>query len=127
MLAGGIVLIGAANPPQLAALSAIESGQWELRSAAPGAQPKIFCLGDARLLLQIEHSGATCDQLVIANEPRMATVHYMCQNAGHGRTTVRVESPHLIRVDSQGISRDAPFDWSLTGRRTGDCPAATAR
>lgn len=127
IMAGGFALIGATDAPQLTALTAIESGQWVFRSATPGVAPKTFCLGDARLLLQIQHPAAACSRFVIANDPRAATVHYTCPGAGHGRTTVSVETPRLIQVDSQGIANNAPFDWSLTGRRTGPCPATATR
>jgi len=127
IMTGAFALIGAADTPQLTALSTIESGQWVLRSTTPGAPPKTFCLGDARLLLQLQHPAASCSRFVIANDARSATVHYTCPGAGHGRTTISVETPRLIHVDSQGIANNAPFDWSLIGRRAGACPATATR
>lgn len=126
-MAGGFALMAAADAPQLTAFSAIESGQWVLRSTTPGVPPKTYCLGDARLLLQIQHPSAACSRFVIANDARTAIVHYTCPGAGHGRTTITVETPRLIHVDSQGIANNAPFNWSLTGRRAGACPTTAAR
>ncbi len=126
-MAGSVALTGAAEAPQLSALTAIESGQWVLRSTAPGSTPRTMCLGDARLLLQIQHPTAACSRFVITNDPRTATVHYTCPGAGHGRTSIRVESPRLIHIDSQGIANNAPFDWTLEGRRAGACPVSAAR
>jgi hypothetical protein len=126
-MAGGFALVGAAETPQLSALSTLEGGQWVLRSTSAGVPPKTFCLGDARLLLQIQHPSAACSRFVIANDAKATTVHYTCPGAGHGRTTVSVETPRLIHVDSQGIANNAPFNWSLEGRRVGLCPATATR
>jgi hypothetical protein len=127
LLAIGFVLTAATDAPPLTALAGIESGQWVLRSSTPGTLPRTICLGDPRLLLQIQHPAATCTRFVIANDPRTTIVHYTCPAAaGHGRTTVRVESPRLIHIDSQGFANREPFDWSLEGRRTGLCPVTAA-
>jgi hypothetical protein len=48
-------------------------------------------------------------------------VHYTCPGAGHGRTTVRVETPRLVQIESQGMARNEPFAIRLEGRRTGNC------
>ncbi len=132
VILGALALGGAADTPApptptLVALTTIESGQWTLRSSAPGVAPRTMCLGDPRLLLQIQHPGATCTRFVIANEPKLSTVYYSCPGAGHGRTSVRVETPRLIHVDSQGTADNAPFNWTFEGRRTGACPATAAR
>jgi hypothetical protein len=137
IMAAGFALMGATDAPQLSALSAIEGGQWVLRSMAPGTPPRTICLGDPRALLQIQHPAGQCTRFVITNYPRTATIHYTCAGtstgngaaagAGHGWTTVRVETPRLIHVDSQGIANNAPFDWSLEGRRAGPCPGTARR
>jgi hypothetical protein len=127
IIAVGFALVGAADTPQLTALSIIESGQWVLRSTVAGVPPRTICVGDPRLLLQMQHPAAMCSRFVIANDPRQAKVHYNCAAAGYGWTTVRVESPRLIHIDSQGIANKAPFDWSLEGRRVGLCPATARR
>jgi hypothetical protein len=128
IMAAAFALVGATDAPQLTALAGIEPGMWTLRE--PGVvtttPPRTMCLTDPRALLQIQHPTATCARFVIANDPRETTVHYTCPGAGHGRTTVRVESPRIIHIDSQGIANKAPFDWSLEGRRTGACPVAPA-
>lgn len=109
-----------ANAPTLAAISGLEPGQWQLRSSEGGASRSV-CVSDTRTLLQTEHAGVACNRFVIANDPRQATVHYTCPGAGHGRTTIRVETPRLIQIDTQGVSRNEPFAVRLEGRRTGAC------
>jgi hypothetical protein len=108
----------------LAALSAIEGGEWVLKSKGTG-DTKSMCLGDSKALLQLRHGRATCSRFVIANDPKSTTVHYTCPGQGHGRTTIRVETPRLIQIESQGIANNAPFQILYEGRRTGACASAT--
>lgn len=109
----------------LAALSQIMPGQWSLTSA--GAPSRSICLNDPRVLLQLRHTGVACSRYVITNEKAVTTVHYTCPGAGHGRTEVKVETPRLIQVQSQGIADNAPFDWVFEGRMTGTCTSPAKR
>lgn len=122
----------AAIPPQvaalpelsLAALKQLESGLWQLD--VKGSSPKLVCITDQIRLVQIEHDQPGCSRFVIANDPKSSTVHYSCQRTGWGRTTVRVQSPTLATIQTQGIAHNAPFDYSLQARRVGGCTAQTA-
>jgi hypothetical protein len=58
---------------------------------------------------------------VVENSPTVATIHYSCPGHGHGRTTLSVETPRLLRVDTQGVVDGAPFATELEGRRVGTC------
>lgn len=118
-----------ARAPVLAALGLLEPGQWQLteQSNAPSRLTQRICVGDAAALLQVRHAGASCSRYVIENEAKHGTVHYTCPGAGHGRTTIRVETPRLVRIDSQGIADNAPFEFVLEGRRIGPCPTGMAR
>ena len=129
MIGLGAIAAAPARAPSILALAQLEPGQWQLieqASDAPSRMTKRVCLGDASALLQVQHPGAACSRYVIANEAKSATVHYTCPGAGHGRTTVRVETPRLIRIDTQGIADNAPFEFVLEGRRIGACPAGAA-
>jgi hypothetical protein len=108
-----------AAAPTLTALQSVEAGQWQLR--AVGGQTRSICLSDPRALLQLQHIGATCSRFVIANDAKQSTVHYTCPGAGHGRTTVRVETPRLVQIDSQGVAQNEPFSMVWEGRRVGQC------
>lgn len=125
VLAAGVP--GHAQAPALTALSMIQPGQWTLRPHAARGPVRTLCIGDARALLQLQHGGAVCSRFVIANDPHQTVVHYTCPGAGHGRTVVRVETSQLIQLESQGIANNQPFDWTLEGRRTGDCAASNAK
>jgi hypothetical protein len=54
-----------------------------------------------------------------------ATVHYSCPGSGWGRTTVRVETPRLARVETQGIAGKAPFAFTAEARRVGACDSVS--
>jgi len=103
----------------LAALGAIEQGQWQLSETGGGAQK--MCLSNPAVLLQLRHPGAGCTQVVIENSRDVATVHYTCPGHGYGRTTVSVETARLIRVDTQGVVDGAPFASEFEGRKLGAC------
>ena len=114
-----------AGPP-LAVLAALQPGQWALKARDGSGAVKTLCLGDPRVLLQIRHTGAACSRFVINNDPHQAIVHYACAGAGHGRTTLRMETSRLIQIDSQGIANREPFDLAYEGRRVGECSVATS-
>jgi hypothetical protein len=110
-----------AQAPTIAALQVIQPGQWALRSRSDPAQSRALCLGDPALLLQLRHGAAACTRFVVANDPRGATVQYRCPGNGNGRTTIRVETPRLIQIESQGIMNNEPFVVEFEGRRVGEC------
>ncbi|MET0374337.1 MAG: DUF3617 family protein [Rhizorhabdus sp.] len=120
------LLIGtpAAAQPVLNALTAIAPGQWEVSVA--GQTPRRMCVASPETLLQIRHRANPCSRLVIADAKASATVHYSCPGAGWGRTTLRVATPNVARISTQGIADNAPFDFDATARRIGDCPARSA-
>jgi hypothetical protein len=128
ILAGGaaaLVLCGAANAP-IQAFDRIEPGEWQLRALDGSGPARRLCIDNAYALIQLRHPGAACSRFVLTNEPQTATVHYTCTGAGYGRTTIRVETPQLVRIDSQGLANQSPFQVALEGRRVGKCSAQSA-
>ena len=113
-------------PPamSLAALKSLEPGLWQID--VEGRSPRQMCIADTSALVQVEHDQPGCSRFVIANEPKVSTVHYSCQRAGWGRTTVRVETASSAVIRTQGISRNAPFEYTLQARRVGACGAVAA-
>lgn len=110
-----------ANAPSLPALGVIERGMWELRERGSSASPRRICVSDPVALMQVRHGASACSRFVIDSQPKRATVHYTCPGAGHGRTTIRVETSRLIQIESQGIADDSPFNFAYEGRYTGKC------
>lgn len=108
----------------LSALSVLQPGRWELREVGlAGAAARSLCVADPRILMQIQHVGAPCSRIVIANEGKRATVHYTCPAGDFGRTSIRVETPRLAVIDTQGIDAGRPFEYRLEARRAGSCGA----
>lgn len=124
LTAMGSACAASAEPPLPTALATLQSGQWQLKSRDGSAPNKTLCLGDPRVLFQIRHSGPSCNKYIISNDPSEAVVHYSCTGTGSGRTSIRVETPRVIQIESQGIEGKDPFDWSYEGRRVGECPIA---
>ena len=114
-----------AAPPPLKSLAGLERGLWELRErgAPKGETPSVsrLCVRHPSQLMQIRNVGAQCSYFVIADQPGRAILTYQCENAGTGRTDLRVETSRLVQIEAQGITDGAPFALSLEGRRVGDC------
>lgn len=121
LLGAAALLAGAAPRSPILAFARIQPGAWQLRALDGSAPPQRLCIADAYDLIQLRHPGAACSRFVLANEAETATVHYTCTGAGYGRTTIKVETNQLIRIDSQGLVNRAPFDTAFEGRRLGKC------
>lgn len=118
--------LAAAQPvsaPAIPALAALETGDWTLRLTG-GSESRHMCLGDPTALLQVQHAGTQCTRHVVDNDAKTVTVHYSCAAAGSGRTTIRVETPRLVQIDTQGIRDGAPFADTFEARHTGACTVA---
>ncbi|TKD51276.1 DUF3617 domain-containing protein [Sphingomonas baiyangensis] len=116
-----VVLPASAQAPSLRALAQIEPGRWQLRDMDDGTS-RSMCVTDPRTLLQLRHATAgSCSRFVIEDAPRLSTVHYTCAGAGHGRTSITIETPRLIRITTQGLAGGLPFETRIEARRTGSC------
>jgi len=110
-----------AQAPGLALLDGLQKGGWTLKARGSSDSGKRVCLGDPLKLTQIQHGNALCSRYVIENRPNSLRVSYKCGSRGHGVTTIRRESSGLVQIQSQGIANNAPFSFSVEGRRTGSC------
>ncbi len=127
-LMGLVSLVGAASPPassrasyqDLALISSLEAGEWQVRSKS-GGEARSVCLGDSKTLVQVRHPKAICSNFIIANEARQAVIHYTCPGSGHGRTSLKMETPRLVQIESQGIASNNPFQETYEARRVGAC------
>ena len=103
-------------------LSGIGLGRWQLHEIGTANAPRLLCVRDPMQLIQLNHPGIQCTRFTIDDAPDHATIHYTCQGRGYGRTTISVENPNLIKLDTQGIDPEGrPFDVTYEGRRTGEC------
>lgn len=111
----------AAEKDGVTALARIQRGMWELRERGSNAQPRRICLSDPNVLVQLRHSGQACSRYILDNKADRATFHYSCAAAGNGRTTIRMETPRLVQIETQGILNGSPFESRFEGRFTGPC------
>jgi len=119
-LAVGLASAGLAQlRPSLPALASLEPGLWQLRGE--GEARRTLCVADPYSLIQLRHGAIQCSRLVVASAKSSATIHYSCPGAGWGRTTLRVETPRLARIDTQGIADNEPFAFVAEARRIGPC------
>lgn len=134
VLAGLLMLgagVGAGSAAQavsaqdgMSLLQTLERGLWQLRvvgSGGTGAAASQLCVGDPRMLAQIQHGTTSCTHLLVDSTANSVTISYSCKGAGQGLTTIRKESGKLIQIKSQGINNNAPFSFSVEGRRSGGC------
>jgi hypothetical protein len=105
--------------PDLEPLSQLERGRWQLRDSA--GQPRSICLGDPTALIQLEHPGVSCEREVLSSEKGGATVQYSCSGRGYGHTSIRIETPRLARIDTQGLVDGRPFSYRAEARKVGGC------
>jgi hypothetical protein len=113
---------GSQNGGKISALTKLQPGLWQLRVIGGGApRPAPVCIGDPAVLTQLPHRDQPCSRLVVAQDGQEATVHYTCQAGGYGQTSLRVETPRLVQIDTQGILGNAPFAYRMEARHAGSC------
>jgi hypothetical protein len=120
-IAAGIAMVtlGAAQRP--AALNVTSGGLWEI-SGTPGAKaPERMCVADTSVLAQYEHRGQMCTRLVISDSPTVTVIHYTCAGGGFGRSKLTLVTPRSLRIETQGISDNFPFNYVVQARRLGEC------
>lgn len=110
--------------PDGADAARMEPGEWELRERGAEREssgPRRLCVSQLRQLVQLRHPRAACKQLTLQEAGNRLSVSYDCGGAGGGRTELRVETPRLVQLRSQGIADGAPFSFDMEARRIGAC------
>lgn len=103
-------------------LATLQPGLWVLRDVDdPRTPPRSLCVADFQALFQLEHRGSPCSRLVVGKDSRSVTVHYTCPADGFGLTSIKVETPTLAKVDTQGIKDHRPFAYRAEARRIRGC------
>lgn len=98
------------------------AGLWEVGKSASGSGSVRRCLGDPAILAQWENKDQNCTRVVISSGTSSAEIHYTCVGGDFGSSRVSVLTPRSVRVETQGISKGAPFGYTLHARRVGNCP-----
>ena len=125
----GLVILGAVIVVPAAALAAtvpsalkqIAGGLWEV-SGAPGSQaPVRQCFPDVQALAQFEHRSRNCSRTVLSDNGNSTVISYRCGPADFGQSQVDVVTPRSLRIATQGISGQRPFNYVIQAHRVGDC------
>ena len=124
VLAGALLLFGVAaaplrSDPPPAAFAQIERGQWLLKERTEGDRK--LCLTAPGALVQIRHGAVSCEQFVVVQDQRSATVRYTCAGHGQGRTTITIVTPRSLRIETQGVIDGAPFALDYDASKLGPC------
>lgn len=109
----------AAKAPELAMLTGLTKGKWEVRVRGEGARS--VCLRSGPEFIYIKHTDTGCNQFVVDDTATDVTVQYTCRGNGYGRTHVRKESAKLVQIESTGIQGGMPFDINAEARHVGPC------
>lgn len=121
--AGGaavLLLVAAARPATLAETT---PGLWEIAGFPNPDASARQCVADTAALAALEHRGQSCKQVVISDTPSTTVIEYTCSNGGFGRTKLTLLTPRSLRIETQGISANYPFNYVIQARRVGECPA----
>ena len=119
--AGGLLLLGAARAPGAIALAS--PGLWELTGLPNAEGAARQCLANTATLARLEHRGQACKETVVSENATSTLIHYTCANGGYGQTKVTMLTPRSLRIETQGISANLPFNYKIQARRVGNCPA----
>jgi hypothetical protein len=101
-------------------LAKLEAGKWTVRSS-DGSNARELCLGDPAQLVRLEHPGMACTSESMAGDVRGATIQYSCPGHGYGHTILRIETPRVATIETQGLVDGRPFAYRATARKTGPC------
>jgi hypothetical protein len=113
-----LAALGGAGPPS--PLDQTRGGLWEV-SGVPGRAPIRQCIANVRVLAQFEHRGQVCPRTPVSRSKDSVTYHYNCQGGGFGQSRIQVMTPRSLRIETQGISGDLPFNYVIQARRVGNC------
>ncbi|MBA2466665.1 MAG: hypothetical protein H0V46_03565 [Sphingomonas sp.] len=118
---GALLLLGAARSPGAIALAS--PGLWEFTDLPGAGGPARQCLANTGALARLEHRDQNCREHLVSQTESSSLIHYTCANGGYGQTKVTMLTPRSLRIETQGISANYPFNYKIQARRVGECPA----
>jgi len=130
LIAFGLALpaavLAAPAAPQASVLAQAMHGLWEIEGAPGAKMPVRQCVADIARLGQFEHRSRSCTHSVISDAAGTAIIQYSCGAAGFGRSEIHLITPRSLKISTQGISDNLPFNYVLQAHRVGDCAKAAA-
>jgi hypothetical protein len=121
--AAALALAAASRP---AALAQVSGGIWEVSGIPGSKEPLKACFADSMLLAEVEHRGQKCAPTVIQDDESTAVIEYKCSAGGFGRSKVTMITPRSLTIETQGISDNFPFGYTIQAHRLGDCASGQA-
>ena len=116
----GLFLVAAAGPH---ALDPASGGLWQVSRDVRGAEAQDVCIAEPVQLGQWQHRGQRCERTILSDEGDKAVIDYSCGKKGFGRSEMTLLTPRTLRVATQGIAGDEPFNYVIHARRAGNCRA----
>ena len=58
---------------------------------------------------------------MLADKGGSVTINYRCGPSDFGQSEIDVITPRSLRIATQGISGQLPFNYVIQARRVGDC------
>lgn len=114
-----LLALSAASSPRV--LTRATGGLWEIEGVPGAPRRQRICLADPGILAQLEHRREGCTRVIVRDGSSSAEVHYTCSGNGFGQTVITSLTPRSLRVETQGISGNAPFHYTFQARRVGNC------
>lgn len=114
-----LALLGAAPPTR--ALAGVAPGLWEVSRTARGAAPRRLCLSDVAQLAWIAHARERCSRTILRDSPGDLQLDLSCEGGDFARSGITVTTPRSVKLETQGIHRGEPFNYTLYARRVGEC------
>jgi hypothetical protein len=123
MMLGAAFVVGAAvaDGPRPAALANAPAGLWEIAGLPGSKAPRRECVRDVAVLAQYEHRGRSCSRTIVSDRGNIAVIDYDCGAGGFGRSKLTAITPRSLKIETQGISDQLPFNYVLQARRVGEC------
>jgi hypothetical protein len=122
--AASAAMMGAAPP---SALANVAGGLWEIIGTPRTKEPIRECVGDVAALAEFEHRTSHCTRSVVNDRGMSTLISYKCGDAGFGQSTIEVITPRSLKISTQGISDQLPYNYVLQAHRVGDCTSGAAK
>lgn len=119
MSGAALLLLALTAAVRPAVFAQATGGLWEI-SRSDGGRRNV-CIPDPVMLAQYEHLKSRCSRDVIRDLNGRAEISYSCGGSAFGQSKIEQLTPRSLRIETQGISGDAPFHYVLQARRLGDC------
>ena len=114
-----LLLVAAARP---AALAETSPGLWEIERPPECAKLRSANAWPTRRRSPPSSIAARpASRSWSAIPPSTTVIDYTCANGGFGHSKLTLLTPRSLRIETQGISANYPFNYVIQARRVGEC------